>query len=40
MINTHKPVLHIYAGHISWYLNNNVHRVGGPAIEWLDGHRE
>ena len=27
-------------GNKLWHLNNNLHRVDGPAIEWADGSKE
>jgi len=28
------------AGNKEWFLNGNLHREDGPAIEWADGHKE
>ena len=27
----------VYEDNTSWYLNGKRHRVGGPAMEWVDG---
>ena len=38
---TGEPVMQQNAyGSKYWYLNDNLHRVDGPAIEWADGSKE
>jgi hypothetical protein len=33
-----EPTLRIYVdGDKEWYLNDDLHRVDGPAVEWSDG---
>jgi hypothetical protein len=35
-----KYEVHVYAsGNKSWYLNGQLHREDGPAIEYVDGHK-
>ena len=36
-----QPTCKTYStGHKAWYLDGNLHRTDGPAVEWADGDKE
>jgi len=35
-----EPICHIgLSGDKAWYLNGNLHREDGPAVEWVNGYK-